>query len=100
MSNQTRQYRTEPSVNSAAELKAPERALRTDFMPRPASHAPQPALPSRMGFTPRRMLFVVAFLALAIVGWGAKTTLFPKSAANLVTAPVTSGDIDQIVLAT
>ena len=45
------------------------------------------------------MLVIGAVLVLAAVGWGAKTALFAESNANLVTAPVVIGDIDQTVLA-
>ncbi|MBW7971221.1 efflux RND transporter periplasmic adaptor subunit [Bradyrhizobium sp. BR 10289] len=46
------------------------------------------------------MRIFAAILVLALVGWGAKLLLLPQSNANLATAPVTLGDIEQTVLAT
>lgn len=88
-------------MNIAGEIKPADRALRPDFVPPPAaSHTSQPAAPVRRRPTPRRVLVIAAVLALMAVGWGAKAVLFPKTATNLVTAPVTMGNIDQTVLAT
>ena len=88
-------------MNIAAEIKPADRALRPDFVPPLApSHTSQPAAPMRRRPTPRRVLAMVAVLALMVVGWGVKAVLFPKAATNLVTAPVTIGNIDQTVLAT
>ena len=87
-------------MDNAADAKTADRMLRTDFVPKPASHTPQPTAPLRRRPAPRRMLFMAAVLALVAVGWGAKTALFPKPDTNPVTAPVTIGDIDQTVLAT
>jgi membrane fusion protein, macrolide-specific efflux system len=100
MRNQTRPHRSDAIMDNAADAKTADRMLRTDFVPKPASHTPQPTAPLRRRPAPRRMLFMAAVLALVAVGWGAKTALFPKSDTNLVTAPVTIGDIDQTVLAT
>jgi membrane fusion protein, macrolide-specific efflux system len=87
-------------MNDMAQARTTDRVLRTDFVSRPASHAPPSAAPVRRKPAPRRMLVIGAVLVLAAVGWGAKTALSPKSNANLVTAPVVIGDIDQTVLAT
>lgn len=85
-------------MNIAAEIKPADRALPPDVAPLLARHTP--AASRQRKRPPRRMLVVAAVAALAAVGWVTKVALFPKPASNLVTAPVTIGNIDQTVLAT
>ena len=88
-------------MSDAAELGNTDRVLRGDGVRWPASQTPQAAAaPLHHKSKPRRTLVVAVILAMAAIGWGAKTALLPKSDTNLVTAPVTIGDIDQTVLAT
>jgi len=86
-------------MKKSAQVRTADRVPGTDFMPRLESHMPQPAVSPRVRRPPWRALLVAAILVLP-VGWGVKTALLPKPADNLVTAPVTIGDIDQTVLAT
>ncbi|WP_271570641.1 efflux RND transporter periplasmic adaptor subunit [Bradyrhizobium sp. CCBAU 11386] len=87
-------------MNDVVEIKGRERIPRTDATPRPTSHAPQPSAPPRQRSFSRRVRILAAILLLALVGWGAKVVILPSSNADLTTAPVTLGDVEQTVLAT
>src|SRR5689334_9794798 len=99
MRNETRQHRPDAIMKDSAQVRTADRVPGTDFMPRLEGHMPQPAVSPRVRRPPWRALLVAAILVLR-VGWGVKTALLPKPADNLVTAPVTIGDIDRTVLAT
>ncbi|MDH2401855.1 efflux RND transporter periplasmic adaptor subunit [Bradyrhizobium sp. SSUT18] len=87
-------------MNDVVEIKGRDRVPRTEATPRPTNHAPHPGAPPRRNSSSQRLRIVAAILVLALVGWGAKLVLFPQSNANLVTAPVVLGNIEQDVLAT
>ena len=88
-------------MNDTAEVATADRALQKDDPRRPVSPAPQSAaVPLRRKRRSRRALVVAVIVTVAAIAIAAKLVLQPRQPANLVTAPVTIGDIDQTVLAT
>lgn len=88
-------------MSNLAESETVDRVLRANFAPRPVDDRPQPGAPTRRrGSTGRHLLVVPAVLVAAAAGWSLKAAISPSPAANLMTAPVTVGDIEQTVLAT